>query len=373
MQPHPQREGKTPRTHKTGRSGKTTSSRNNQSTRRASPLKTRLTLLPELGLIWLAFFVVVFSKFEQEILVKTSHTKSGGRKQLHAKEDGKAAPPIKGEGGTQHRPKKGRRGEGNTLPTSCGPLFLLVGGAAFQPPSLNCSPHSPFRGRCWCSLFPFGRCHFFPSLSPPLLLSGAVVPSLLQTYWGSCCFLPPPLGGGAAPPPPTLLIHIHNINLRRTQTSKEEEESSATPQRGESNATQKERREQVTHQKNEVGKQQHPKWKWSGKQHTPRRKEKCSNTQRRLRLTPLVGAGVAFLLSSFGWKCFLLYALVLLSSLLLWVRCSFPLWGGVAFPSPPWVVLVQKKRTNRKTWWDAWEGGPVANPETLKLNYISET
>ena len=69
-----------------------------------------------------------------------------------------------------------------------------------------------------------------------------------------------------------------------------------------------------------------------------------------LRLTPLIGACVAFLLFSVGWKCFLLFLSVgaaVLPPPLGAVLLSSLAW--CCFPSPPRVVLVQKKRTNKKT------------------------
>ena len=67
-------------------------------------------------------------------------------------------------------------------------------------------------------LTPFGWCYFVQSFSLFLLLGGAVVPSLPPNLM---VMLPPlllRLGGGASPPPRTHIVHIHNVNLRRTQT-----------------------------------------------------------------------------------------------------------------------------------------------------------
>ena len=98
----------------------------------------------------------------------------------------------------------------------------------------------------------------------------------------------------------------------------------ATPPKG-VKAAQSRRREGNNSgtKKNEVGKQQHPRKEEEWEATHSKEERTSSITQRRLRSTPLIWAGVAFLLFSFGWNCFLL---------LLWVWCCFPPLGGAASP-----------------------------------------
>ena len=105
-------------------------------------------------------------------------------------------------------------------------------------------------------------------------------------------------------------------------------------------ATQPRRREtnNSATQKNEVGKQQHPKRKRGGKQHAPRRREKATPRRSKGRqLHPW--ASVALPLFSSGWWCFLQILLCVGAAVL-------PPSLGVVLHFLPWVVLV--KKTNKR-------------------------
>ena len=132
--------------------------------------------------------------------------------------------------------REGEEGEGNTCPTSCGPLFLLVGGAAFPPPSLWCSFLPSLCGRWWCSLFPFGWCFFFQSffwvaLRCPLTLHSSSLSLLLSSPPSPPnilrVVLAPPLlrwGGGASPPPSYMYnAHPSTMSIYDGRKQKEEE------------------------------------------------------------------------------------------------------------------------------------------------------
>ena len=94
----------------------------------------------------------------------------------------KAAPPTKGEGGTQQWSLVW------TTEDRFGSVDVVV-------------PPPPFSGGAFLPL-PFRVVLLFPvvlSLSPFGWRSGALSPSFSPTYWGSCCLLP----SSASPSPPT--------------------------------------------------------------------------------------------------------------------------------------------------------------------------
>ena len=156
----------------------------------------------------LACVFVVFSKFEQEILEKTSHTKSEGRKQPHAEERGwenntaqegrgrNAAPPKRRRGGKvappTNREEERRQHPSNLLWAPLPPCGWCCFPASFVE---VCSSHFSFSWAVVVFPLPFRAVPLFPvilSTSPFEWRCGALSPSwsVLRWVWWCCSSSP---------------------------------------------------------------------------------------------------------------------------------------------------------------------------------------